>query len=119
MIGLDTCAIIDLLQNKIPAQYFTQQYAISVLVKYEFLLIASESESKVFEQLWTKAKKIDLTEASINMALKTQTKARSAGKEIPFADCLIGASYLEQNLPILTANKKDFEKIPNLKVISY
>jgi predicted nucleic acid-binding protein len=119
MIGLDTCAIIDLLDNKIAGDILNEHYAISVLVKYEFLIGASLEETKLFDQLWQKAHQINLDEEIVNAALKSQIIARKKGSQIPFTDCLIGTSYALNNIPILTINKKDFKEILDLAIIPY
>lgn len=119
MIGLDTCTIIDLLDNKIADKFLDDSFAISVLVKYEFLVGADPQEAKLFEKIWQKAHQIEVTDSITNIAIKSQTIALKKGITIPLIVCLIGASYAQINAPVLTNNKKDFKEIQNLQVISY
>lgn len=52
---------------------------------------------------------------NLNTAKKTGLILRNTSYEISFQDAQIAAFALENNLPVLTTNKKDFTKIKGVK----
>lgn len=53
------------------------------------------------------------------LAGKIDGEQRAKGIVIPFADLLIGATALSLGYSVLTANTRDFEKIPSLSVVRF
>lgn len=49
---------------------------------------------------------------------KISAESSLKGVTIPFDDLLIGACALERNYAIATRNRRHFEKIPGLKLVS-
>ena len=56
--------------------------------------------------------------AMAQTAAKIDADARRAGKVIPFADLLIGATALHHGYAVGTRNLRHFQMIPNLPVLS-
>ena len=52
------------------------------------------------------------------LAGKLDGEQQSRGTVIPFGDLLIGATALSLGYSVLTANLRDFQRIPGLKVVS-
>jgi predicted nucleic acid-binding protein len=53
------------------------------------------------------------------LAAKIDAEARGAGRTIPFADLLIGATALHFGYAIGTRNLRHFQMVPNLAVIQF
>ncbi len=73
----------------------------------------SEGEIELTEKLFTYCQLISIDTSIIDQAIKfRQLKSMSIG------DAIIAATAFELRLPIVTGNTKDFEHIPDLKVIN-
>lgn len=51
-----------------------------------------------------------------DIAAKMQTSLKKGGKTVGFRDVFIAASAAEHNLEVLTNNKKEFQRIPGIKL---
>jgi tRNA(fMet)-specific endonuclease VapC len=62
---------------------------------------------------------IPVTDAIAIRAGKLDAQLRTIGVQVPLADLLIGATALEQNYSVVTANLRHFQQIPGLIVHPY
>ncbi len=91
------------------------QFFISVINKIELLGFAdiTENEELKFQELINASDILDLDEDIVNSTIEIRKKLK-----IKLPDAVIAATAIVNQLTIITRNKKDFEKIEGLKVLS-
>jgi tRNA(fMet)-specific endonuclease VapC len=60
-----------------------------------------------------------ITEATAEIIARVGGEQSARGINLPLIDLIIGASALELDYAIATDNRRDFSRIPDLKVISF
>ncbi len=130
MIGLDTTAIIDLFKGvkevrdallKARGPYASTQ------INYAELMFGlnpnhpvHKAEEAYYDEFFSTVSMLQLTEAAGKKAAMIHWELKTAGKTIEPFDCLTAGILLENGVSgIITRNKKHFELINGLKVISY
>lgn len=119
---LDTCAIIDFLRNDsniINKLNYTSGFIISVISVFEIWQGIRDSEKNMINSFFSKCKIINLDLQSSEEAGNISKSLKNYGNEIEPLDCLIAGICITNNKVILTRNKKDFIKVPGLKVETY
>jgi predicted nucleic acid-binding protein len=112
---IDTNAIIDYLENKLPEKASNKiddgPVIMSVISRIELLAWprATERQLKVLENFISSSEVLLLSE---DVIVKTIAARRSAGIKLP--DAIIAATALVHNLTLLTRNTSDFKKIDGL-----
>lgn len=107
------------------AAYLTRHgcFRFSILTRYEILrgLMARGATRQVerFEECCAESEVFPLDEAVIVRAAQIYAKLRQSGKLIGDADILIGATAVAHGLPLVTENRKHFQRIPGLTVRSW
>lgn len=130
MIGLDTTAIIDIFKGEPKIKEFLdgnkEPLAVGIMSYLElfFGLNPDNSkhtmEGKYYGEFFRGLYNIDLTKESCEEASRIFWTLKKEGKTIEQFDCVIEASFLKSGISkILTRNRKHFEKIKQLNVISY
>lgn len=123
-ILIDSNILIEYLRAKdkeqtILVKFEKDDFYISVISIFELLAGANTNEKK--EQAKTLIKGfsiVDFTEKEAELAGDISIFLKDEGINFKnFNDIFIAASALSHNLPILTLNTKDFQKIENLKLI--
>ena len=115
-------------QGPIFAQYaeYGEAY-ISVLTVSELLVgvhLANTKERKRYraayvEQLISTLPILDFTETAARIHAGIYADLRERGLLIGAHDLLIAATALEMEYPVLTANEKEFIRVPGLTVVSF
>ena len=130
MIGLDTCALIDLfkgdedLLNLIgeiedefclsQMSYFELSFGINPKIKNHLI------EEKYYDLIFDNLKVLEMDNFVLKESSRLFWKMKSIGSEIGKIDSIIATSFLRAGInKIITKNKKHFEKIKGLKVLSY
>jgi predicted nucleic acid-binding protein len=130
MIGLDTTSLIDLFKqdsNLINTLIdLEEEIFISDLVYLELMKGLDPTNKKhAFEELFydnyfKSSKTVALNKLACKKARNIIWNLKKKGKTVHLIDATIAATYLINNInTIITKNKKDFEQIEELKVISY
>ncbi|MBI4034958.1 MAG: type II toxin-antitoxin system VapC family toxin [Candidatus Chisholmbacteria bacterium] len=119
---LDTNVFVDYFRGQIHVKdYFKKQTEIvcSVVTAAELIQGSrNKREQNVNRRLLAKIKVLSITPAiSSKMLSLMETYALSHGLEIP--DALIGATAIEENLILVTANIKHFSFIKGLKLVGW
>ena len=117
----DTCILIDYLKGKTEVQQKLakdreQGLGMSSVTYMEFMVGAlNKREVGIIKKAFSDFEIVEISE-SISIKAKTLIEkfTKSHGLQIP--DTLIGATALELDLPLYTANIKDFQFIPDLKL---
>lgn len=130
MIGLDTSAIIDLFKGERGIKLFLERnkepLAATIMSYMELFfglnpedpkhIIEGEYYSEFFKSLYN----IDLSKGSCEEASKIFWDLKKEGKPIEQFDCVIAALLLSNGITkILTRNPKHFERIKQLRAITY
>jgi len=130
MIGLDTSAIIDFFKGNEKIKYFmdiNKEPLAATTISYLELFFGldlsnskHQVEAQYYSELFENLYNIELTKETCEKASEIFWKLRKEGKTIEQFDCVIAALFLSNGIKkILTRNKKHFDNIKELSVISY
>ncbi len=130
MIGIDSCALIDLFKedkNLIESlQGFNEDINLNMFVYAELLIgidldnPGHKDELEFYEEVFSRFKNFNIDKESIKLHSKIYWDLKKRGKIISPSDCLIASTYLVNGVDkIITKNKKHFENIKGLKVLTY
>jgi len=119
---LDTTAVVDLLRGNKPELLDRLKniaahsiHATSVTV-FE---ICQGCKDKKIEEFFDNIHILNLDRESASKAGEIQRKLKQQGQIIDPEDCMIAGIAINNNLPVLTANKKHFSRIGMLKAEFY
>jgi predicted nucleic acid-binding protein len=120
MYLLDTNAVIDFCNNKLPitaANFIeTIEPKISVITATE--LFASNEITNTEKQILQEFTSIAIVYDNINATIQTQTVALRQVYKIKLPDAIIAATALVYNLTLISRNINDFKNITGLKFIN-
>lgn len=130
MIALDTSTIIDIFKGSSKVRSLiekTEGPFVVTLLSYLELMFgidyknkANKIEEKYYDDFFNSFLTLDLTKESCKKAAQIHKDLEAQGKTIEQFDCVIVAILLTNGIKtIITGNKKHFEDIKELKVISY
>lgn len=128
MIGLDTTALIDLFRGdkKIRTLIETTSEPLSVcIISYSELMFGitgkrDKEQEEFYDRVFQKTHCFNLDRLTSKKASKIYHELEEKGFRVGTFDCLIAGIFLSNGVnKIITRNKKDFEKIKGIKVISY
>lgn len=130
MIGLDTSAIIDIFKGEQKIKEFLEvnkePLAATTMSYLElFFGLSPENprhvmEGNYYREFFKGLYNIELTKGSCEEASKIFWNLKKEGKAIEQFDCIIAALFLKDGIgKILTRNPKHFDRVKQLKVISY
>ncbi len=130
MIGLDTCAIIDLFKGVKEVREKLEQFDVPVcttIISYlelmfglDFTISKHRDEEAFYDEFFETTHQLNLSNKSCKKAAEINQLLRKSGKEIDEFDCTLAAIFLTNGIDqILTKNVKHFERIPGIKIISY
>lgn len=126
MYLLDTDWIIQALNNRQPAARTLQQLEVSPI--YVCYVSAGEIYERAFDtanpqahlitfrQFLSSYRLLTLNDPIMERFAELRAFLRRRGLLIPDFDLLIGATALHHNLTLLTFNRRDFERIPSLRL---
>lgn len=125
IILLDTSVLIDYFRKtKKEKTFFVElfekydSFAISVVTKFEIYIGSNDLQKEFWDSVFENFLIFPLTEDCIDMAVEIQQKLKKTGEQIDFADLLIAATALFNELPIATINVKHFTRIVDLELVS-
>ncbi len=126
MYLLDSDWIIQALSNRQPAARLLQRLEgsaifvsyISVGEIYEGAFVTANPQAHLtsFRQFLSSYRILTLTDPIMERFAELRSYLRRRGQRIPDFDLLIAATALHYNLTLLTFNRRDFERIPDLVV---
>ncbi len=91
---------------------------LSVVSAFELLCGAGKERQQQLENLFRVVPPVDLTRDAARHAAADYRRLRAAGSLIGNQDLLLAGTALEYQLPILSRNRKHFERLPKLTVVS-
>jgi predicted nucleic acid-binding protein len=92
-------------------------FAVSVVTKYEIYAGASPIQLTFWDSVFKAIMVISLDELSVDTAVTINTVLKRKRKQIDLADLFIAATAVAYNLPLVTLNRKHFDRIDTLKLI--
>ena|SRR3989344_2675522 len=124
MIILDSSFAIDYLRGKPEAKKIYEKiskedFIYTTIFTYQevtFLPIERDNDNELAEvnSFFEKIKVLYPTKSSMIRTNRIISYLKKKGSIIGNIDCLIAGIAIEKNAKLLTFNKKDFEKIPNI-----
>ena len=125
VIMIDTSILIDFYRktdknNTVWIQLVRQKYAfaISIVTKFEVYTGATESQTEFWDSILKVIEVIPLDETAIDMAVELNKELKRKRKQIDMADLFIAATAVGHNMAFATLNRKHFDRIENLRIIS-
>jgi len=130
MIGLDTTALIDLFRGdkKIEDLLFRidEEIILNHIIYLELMFgldlkdAKHKDEEKFYNDIFSSYKVLNLSFKASKKSSEILKELKSSGKTAGFLDCSIAGIYISNNITkIITKNRKHFENIKGLKIISY
>jgi len=124
IICIDTSLFIDYFrkqkkENTLLAKLSDQfEFSISVITKLEIGVGIAKGQKDFWNSVFEKLTILPLTELEIDKATEIIQTLRKSNKIIGLQDILIASTAIVNGLTIATFNLKDFERIPELKILS-
>ena len=130
MIGLDTSAIIDIFKGELEIKKFLElnkEPLAATILSYLELFFGLDfenaqhtKEAQYYRDFFDDVYCMDLTKESCERASNILWRLKKDGNVIEKFDCIIAAIFMANGInTILTRNRKHFEKIKGLNVLSY
>ncbi len=123
MFLFDSDVLIDFLRGAEPAAgrvaFELEHAAVAVSAVTAFELTAGALSVRQQAAVETLLAATPVVPVSVEVALlagKIFRDLKASGQEIGMADCLIGATCIVQRTLLVTRNRKQFERIPGLKL---
>lgn len=134
MVCIDTSFIIDIIKNKIDAEelgklidneedvHIASPSVIEIirgLYLKRVLKNVKDYEINLINNLFANFNILELTLESAKIAGKIEAELINNGEQIGVVDVMIASICIENNETLITRNKKHFEKIKGLRIITY
>ena len=124
IILVDTSILIDYYrktdkENSIWINLVRQGYsfAISTVTKYEIYAGATPNQLVFWDNIFSVVTVIPLDEVSVDTAVTINSALKKKRKQIDLADLFIAATAVAYSLPLVTLNRKHFERIDALRLL--
>ena len=125
MILLDTSILIDFYRKKDKSKSVLfqlekghHQLAISVITQFEIYKGAKEEKIQFWNDFFQRLVILPFNSETALLAATVDNELKKISKQIDLADLFIAATAINANIPCATLNKKHFERIENLQLIS-
>ena len=123
LILVDTCKLFDFMaevgkREPFETALLEAKVALSAITVYE--LFRGVDNSLHIDQrtkLVGLCKVLDITEPISKEASKIYTSLKKKGELIPNEDILIAATAIHWKYPLLTSNRQNFSRVPNLNLL--
>ncbi len=79
-----------------------------------FVTVNPQAHLTAFRQFLSSYRMLTLTDPIMERFAELRAYLRRRGQRIPDFDLLIAATAIQHNLTLLTFNRRDFERIPDL-----
>ncbi len=93
-------------------------FKISAITEFEIYSGANKNQLSFWNKLLEKIEILAFDKDVVKVAVELNNALKLKRKQIDIADLFIAATAVNNKLPIATLNKKHFERIDNLKIIS-
>ena len=92
-------------------------FAVSAVTKYEIYAGATLNQLKFWDTVFEAITVMPLDELSVDTAVTVNAALKRKRKQIDMADLFIASTAVAHSLPLVTLNRKHFERIDTLKLI--
>ena len=124
-ICLDTSVLVDFFRKKRKDKTFffelSQEYdsfCTSVVTEYEIKIGNSTEQKDFWETFFEKLKVLPFDSEVNRIAVEIHDELKSQNKLIEIPDILIAATAIRYGVPLATLNRKHFERIRNLILVT-
>lgn len=130
MIGIDTCVLTDIFKEDPSLKYLlsriNDELCVNQITYLEIIIgldpdnTKHQKEEIFYDQLFSSFLNYDLDLNASKLSRKIFWDLKKTGNFADLLDCAIAGIYLSNGVnTIITKNKKHFEKIKDMKVLSY
>ena len=125
IICLDTSVLVDYYQKKDKSKslFFklTEKYAlfaVSAITEYELYLGNLEEQNDFWDKFFSQITVLPFDTKAAKKAVDIHKQLKRNNKLIEIPDILIAGTALQNNVPLATLNKKHFERINGLQIVT-
>jgi len=125
MILLDTSVLIDYYRKKDKTKSYLfkllqnhQSFAVSAITHYEIYIGADSSQIGFWDDFFSSFTIFPFDIEASKKAVSIYQKLKIANKLIEIPDLFIASTAIVHNLPCATLNKKHFQRITELELVS-
>ena len=125
VICLDTSVLIDYYRKKDKSKslFFrlTEKYsvfAVSAVTEYELYVGNSQEQNTFWDDFFSQITILPFDTRAVKQAVGIYRQLKQQSKLIDIPDIMIAGTALQNNMPLATLNRKHFERINGLKVIT-
>ena len=93
------------------------KFCICVITEYEIYSGATPEQLDYWQKFLKKIDVVTLDQAAIKAAVDINKTLKIKRNQIDLADLFIAAIAVSNNLPLVTLNKKHFERVENLQLV--
>lgn len=121
---LDTSVLIEFYRKKNKTKSFffelTQDYThfvVSAITEYEIYIGSNPEQDNFWNSFFEQLTVLPFVSGTSQIAVKIAKEIKQNGMQLDIPDLLIGATALENNLPIATFNSKHFKLIEGIEIV--
>ncbi|MCL2073089.1 MAG: type II toxin-antitoxin system VapC family toxin [Marinilabiliaceae bacterium] len=125
IICLDTSVLIDFYRKKEKSKslFFklTKKYmffAVSAVTEYEFHIGNSQEQNMFWDDFFSRVVVLSFDTKVVKHAVRIYKQLKQLNKLIDIPDIMIAGTALQNNMPLATLNRKHFERIDGLTIIT-
>jgi len=125
IICLDTSVLIDYYRkrDKSKSLFFklTKEYsvfAVSAITEYELYIGNSQEQNIFWNDFFSRIIILPFDTKAVKQAVNIYKQLKQQNKLIDIPDIMIAGTALQNNMPIATLNRKHFERISGLQIIT-
>lgn len=125
LILLDTSILIDYYRksdkkNSVWVELIGKEYefSVSAITKFEIYSGATSTQLEFWENIFQTIIVIPLDEGCVDAAVRINKGLKIKRKQIDLADLLIASTAIAYDLPFSTLNRKHFDRIEELMIIT-
>ena len=125
VICLDTSVLIDFYRKTDKSKSLflklTEKYmffAVSAVTEYELYLGSSQEQNIFWDNLFSRIVVLPFDTKVVKKSIDIYQQLKQKNKLIDTPDIMIAGTVIQNNMPLATLNRKHFERISGLKVIT-
>jgi len=125
VICLDTSVLIDFYRKTDKSKSLflklTEKYmffAVSAVTEYELYLGSSQEQNIFWDNLFSRIVVLPFDTKVVKKSIDIYQQLKQKNKLIDTPDIMIAGTAIQNNMPLATLNRKHFERISGLKVIT-
>lgn len=125
IVCLDTSVLLDFFRKKNRSKTFLNQlldqfdqFEISSITEFEIRYGINENQSEFWDQLFENIKVLPFDSESAKKAVEIHKSLKKINKQIAIPDLFIASTAMRFERPLASINKKHFERISGLALLS-